>query len=152
MALRPAQSRSFSMFQHPGQLLDTMCDNLTLADFSLDRWQAIVTYKTAFYSFYLSVAFAMTYAGIEDQAAYDAARTILVKMGVYFQAQDDYLDCYGTPEQIGKIGTDIESKKCGWCAAAVPPHAPPPPTRSRVAPHAAQHAALYARARPRARA
>ena len=97
-----------------GQLLDTMCDNLTLADFSLDRWRAIVTYKTAFYSFYLSVAFAMTYAGIEEQGAYDAARTILIKMGVYFQAQDDYLDCYGTPEQIGKIGTDIESKKCGW--------------------------------------
>merc|ERR1719460_3575686 len=97
-----------------GQLLDTMCDNLTLADFSLDRWRAIVTYKTAFYSFYLSVAFAMTYAGIEEQGAYDAARTILIKMGVYFQAQDDFLDCYGTPEQIGKIGTDIQDKKCGW--------------------------------------
>jgi farnesyl diphosphate synthase len=97
-----------------GQLLDTMCDNLELSDFSLDRWQSIVTYKTAFYSFYLSVAFAMTYAGIEDPKAYDSARTILIKMGVYFQAQDDYLDCYGTPEQIGKIGTDIESKKCGF--------------------------------------
>jgi len=97
-----------------GQLLDTMCDNLDLQDFNIERWTAIVTYKTAFYSFYLSVAFAMVYAGITDQAAYDSAREILIKMGVYFQAQDDYLDCYGTPEQIGKIGTDIESKKCGW--------------------------------------
>merc|ERR1719454_1606971 len=97
-----------------GQLLDTMCDNLELTDFSLERWTAIVTYKTAFYSFYLSVAFAMVYAGITKQEAYDSARDILIKMGVYFQAQDDYLDCYGTPEQIGKIGTDIESKKCGF--------------------------------------
>jgi len=97
-----------------GQLLDTMCDNLELSDFNVERWSAIVTYKTAFYSFYLSVAFAMVYAGITEQAAYDAAREILLKMGVYFQAQDDFLDCYGTPEQIGKIGTDIESKKCGW--------------------------------------
>ena len=56
----------------------------------------------------------MVYAGITDQSEYDNARTILIKMGVYFQAQDDYLDCYGTPEQIGKIGTDIESKKCGF--------------------------------------
>jgi len=97
-----------------GQLLDTMCDNLEISDFSLERWTAIVTYKTAFYSFYLSVAFAMVYAGITKQEAYDSARDILIKMGVYFQAQDDYLDCYGTPEQIGKIGTDIESKKCGF--------------------------------------
>ena len=50
-----------------GQLLDTMCDNLEIVDFSLERWTAIVTYKTAFYSFYLSVAFAMVYAGITDQ-------------------------------------------------------------------------------------
>jgi hypothetical protein len=37
-----------------GQLLDTMCDNLEIVDFSLERWTAIVTYKTAFYSCYLS--------------------------------------------------------------------------------------------------
>lgn len=97
-----------------GQLSDTLCDVLDLKDLTPDRWKLIVTYKTSFYSFYLSVAFAMTMAGVTDTAAYDAAREILVIMGVYFQAQDDYLDAYGTSEQIGKIGTDIADKKCGW--------------------------------------
>ncbi|KAH8065131.1 dimethylallyltranstransferase [Aureococcus anophagefferens] len=90
------------------------CDRCDLDKFTLDRWTMIVKYKTAFYSFYLPVAMGMTMAGIDDRAEYDAAREILVIMGVYFQAQDDYLDAFGTPEQIGKIGTDIQDKKCGW--------------------------------------
>merc|ERR1711903_346382 len=81
---------------------------------TLDRWTAIVKYKTAFYSFYLPVAMAMVCAGIEDRKEYDAAREILVVMGVYFQAQDDFLDAFGGKEVIGKIGTDIQDKKCGW--------------------------------------
>merc|ERR1712003_586030 len=56
----------------------------------------------------------MVVAGITDHESYIAAREPLIKMGIYFQAQDDYLDCFGTPEQIGKIGTDIQDKKCGW--------------------------------------
>jgi farnesyl diphosphate synthase len=97
-----------------GQLSDTLCDILELKDLTPSRWQLIVQYKTSYYSFYLSVAFAMLLKGISNQEAYIAARIILIIMGVYFQAQDDYLDCYATPEQLGKVGTDIQDKKCGW--------------------------------------
>merc|ERR1719356_1682377 len=97
-----------------GQLLDTLCMNLGLNDFTEHRWTLIVKYKTAFYSFYCSVAMGMIVAGITDIQEYNSCRDILMIMGIYFQAQDDYLDCFGTPEQIGKIGTDIQDKKCGW--------------------------------------
>ena len=56
----------------------------------------------------------MRLAGISDQAAYKQAQSILIPLGEYFQVQDDYLDCYGSPEIIGKIGTDIQDNKCGW--------------------------------------
>ena len=46
---------------------------------------------------------------------YDLALSILLPMGEYFQIQDDFLDYAGTPEQIGKIGTDIVDNKCSWC-------------------------------------
>lgn len=99
-----------------GQLCDTLCDVLTLEDLTPERWKYIVTYKTAFYSFYLSVALAIITVspGTSNKKTYDVARDILIEMGVYFQAQDDYLDCYATPEKLGKVGTDIADKKCGW--------------------------------------
>ncbi|KAI1318754.1 Farnesyl pyrophosphate synthetase [Mortierella claussenii] len=100
-----------------GQLLDLITapeDNVDLSKFSIQKHSFIVIYKTAYYSFYLPVALAMHMAGVKDESAFKQAESILLPLGEYFQVQDDYLDCYGNPETIGKIGTDIEDNKCSW--------------------------------------
>ncbi|KAG9299600.1 hypothetical protein G9A89_020771 [Geosiphon pyriformis] len=100
-----------------GQLVDLITapeDSVDLSKFSIEKHKFIVIYKTAFYSFYLPVALAMNMAGIKSELAYKQAKDILIPLGEYFQIQDDYLDCYGDPAFIGKIGTDIEDNKCSW--------------------------------------
>ncbi len=82
--------------------------------FSAERYAAIVKYKTAFYSFCLPVRLAMFMSNWSDMKVHSDAEKILLKMGHFFQVQDDYLDCFGDPEKIGKIGTDIEDGKCCW--------------------------------------
>ncbi|CAI4061360.1 hypothetical protein N7582_001874 [Saccharomyces uvarum] len=100
-----------------GQLMDLITapeDSVDLSKFSLKKHSFIVTFKTAYYSFYLPVALAMFVAGITDEKDLKQAKDVLIPLGEYFQIQDDYLDCFGTPEQIGKIGTDIQDNKCSW--------------------------------------
>ncbi|KAJ7108472.1 farnesyl-diphosphate synthase [Mycena epipterygia] len=111
-----------------GQLLDLITapeDSVDLSKISLQKFHLIALYKTAYYSFYLPVALAMLMCEIpstyhskstaQTVHPYALARSILLPIGEYFQVQDDFLDFAGTPELIGKIGTDIVDNKCSWC-------------------------------------
>lgn len=101
-----------------GQCLDILSTTLgkrpNLDLFTMDRYNSIVKYKTAYYSFVLPVLAAMSVAGVNDPEMHRQAKTILCEMGHFFQVQDDYLDCYGKPEMTGKIGGDIKEGKCTW--------------------------------------
>ncbi|XP_044976763.1 farnesyl pyrophosphate synthase-like isoform X1 [Hordeum vulgare subsp. vulgare] len=99
-----------------GELLDqitTSEGHKDLSKYTVDVYRRIVEYKTAYYSFYLPVGCALLLSG-KNLDDYVQAKRILVEMGVYFQIQDDYLDSFGDPEVLGKIGTDIEDFKCSW--------------------------------------
>ena len=111
-----------------GQLVDLLTapeDRVDLGSFSGAKFAYIVVYKTAWYSFYLPVALALHYLGLATERNLGQARRILIPLGEYFQAQDDYLDAYGSPEQIGKIGTDIQDNKCSWLVNAALDRASP---------------------------
>jgi farnesyl diphosphate synthase len=118
-----------------GQLVDLITapeDRVDLSKFNLSRHRTIVIYKTAIYSFYLPVALALLICGFpvekkneSDPDYYKLALDILLPLGEYFQIQDDYLDYAGTPEQIGKIGTDILDNKCSWCINTALAHVTP---------------------------
>ncbi|KAK0727919.1 farnesyl pyrophosphate synthetase [Lasiosphaeria miniovina] len=100
-----------------GQLCDLLTapeDVVNLDNFSMDKYRFIVIYKTAYYSFYLPVALALYQLDIATPENLKQAEDILIPLGEYFQIQDDYLDNFGLPEHIGKIGTDIMDNKCSW--------------------------------------
>lgn len=100
-----------------GQLCDLLTapeDKVDLDNFSLTKYQFIVIYKTAYYSFYLPVALALYQQNIATPKNLKQAEQILIPLGEYFQIQDDYLDNFGDPKHIGKIGTDILDNKCSW--------------------------------------
>jgi len=86
------------------------------SQFTLPIYQRIVKYKTSYYTFYLPVACALVLSNLIDESIFREAEQICLQFGEYFQIQDDYLDCYGDIQTTGKIGTDIQDKKCSWLA------------------------------------
>ncbi|KAH9614981.1 hypothetical protein KSS87_010043 [Heliosperma pusillum] len=82
-------------------LLTTVEGAKDLSKFTLDQQQRISRFKTAYGTFYLPLSCALLMLGqkLDD---YTNVKDILLDMGIYFQVQDDYLDCFGDPEKVGK--------------------------------------------------
>ncbi|KAJ5714341.1 uncharacterized protein N7483_011522 [Penicillium malachiteum] len=95
-------------------MLTVPSDQVNLDNFNLERYTQIMTYKTSYYSFYLSVALSLLYTSRATPLNLSQAKDILTSMGEYFQIQDDYLDNFADPMVLGKIGTDIQDNKCSW--------------------------------------
>lgn len=63
----------------------------------------IICYLSLYmYLLFWQVACALLMAG-ENLDNHVDVKNILVEMGTYFQVQDDYLDCFGDPQTIGKV-------------------------------------------------
>uniref|UniRef100_A0A2M4A321 Farnesyl pyrophosphate synthase n=1 Tax=Anopheles triannulatus TaxID=58253 RepID=A0A2M4A321_9DIPT len=99
-----------------GQSLDLLSAKMDVTQYTMDVYKSIVFHKTAYYTFYLPVAMAMHMTGYTDPEMFRQAKTILLEIGQFYQAQDDFLDCFGDPAVIGKVGTDIAEGKCSWLA------------------------------------
>ncbi|GJQ66637.1 Fpps [Trypoxylus dichotomus] len=96
-----------------------------LSAFTMSRYNAIVKYRTSYYSFYLPVALAMYLSSRFDPEMHRQARTILMEMGHFYQVQEDFLDCFGDPALTGRAGTDIRDGKCTWLSVVALQRASP---------------------------
>lgn len=73
-----------------GQYLDTHTakgGKTDLSKFTMKRYDAIVKYKTSYYTFQMPVGLAMLMSGIDDPEMHRQAKTILLEMGKFFQIQ-----------------------------------------------------------------
>lgn len=66
---------------------------MDLTRYTLKTYMRIVTYKTAYYSFYLPVACGLLIGGVGKPEALELAKTICVEMGQYFQVRTLGLCC-----------------------------------------------------------
>lgn len=98
----------------PPNVDKNVSETIPFHTFTIQTYSLIVKYKTAFYSFYLPLYCGLILSNKLSEDIRKQTLDISIAMGEYFQIQDDYLDCYGDPSHIGKIGRDIEDCKCSW--------------------------------------
>ncbi|XP_069688512.1 farnesyl pyrophosphate synthase-like [Periplaneta americana] len=96
-----------------------------LNTYTMERYRAIVKYKSCYLACCFPFTLAMYMAGLKNEELLRQGNNILMEIGQFAQVQDDYLDCFGDPAVTGKIGTDIETRKCTWLIATAMQRATP---------------------------
>lgn len=95
-------------------VMGQMLDNSTcgLEDCSWERYTNIVRHKTSYYTMFAPVQIGLLLA--DERRFSKEVKQLCFKLGYLFQAQDDFLDCFGDPAVTGKNGTDLKDGKCTW--------------------------------------
>ncbi|CAL8134388.1 unnamed protein product [Orchesella dallaii] len=88
--------------------------NQAFDGYTMDKYKAIVKYKTSYYTFNLPIGLASIIVGLKDNMMVKHLEQFALKLGYLFQVQDDFLDCFASENITGKIGTDIQNGKCTW--------------------------------------
>lgn len=83
--------------------------------FSMDIYRKLAMNKTSYQAFVCPFETAVLMTGVRNTATLQQnVRNILLEIGVYYQVQNDYNDCFGSSTITGRIGEDIETGKCTW--------------------------------------
>lgn len=100
-----------------GQMLDM--NTTDLSEFTWSRYSSIVKHKTSHYSYLLPLNIGMHLADYTTPHQVQL-RQIAYDLGYLFQAQDDYLDCFGDSSITGKSNlVDLAEGKCTWVTCAL---------------------------------
>lgn len=105
-----------------GQFIDSTTplnkEENPISVYTIESYMTIAKNKSSWYTYYLplacSVILASNGSNSSSSTALAEAEQIMVDMGVLYQIQNDFHDCYGDPFVVGKVGTDIEEGKNTW--------------------------------------
>ncbi|XP_011292048.2 farnesyl pyrophosphate synthase [Musca domestica] len=100
------------------QSLDLIYAKNPVNTFNMETYRIMAANKVAYDHFYLPFATALYLAGFSDKTILNQSKNILREVGTFYQIKNDYLDCYGTLDTFGKIGTDIQDNKYSWLVVA----------------------------------
>ncbi|XP_073820344.1 uncharacterized protein [Musca autumnalis] len=108
--------RDVSLRTGCGKDMDSMFSKKSVAEFKRETYNTMAVNKGTYYNFYLPFTLAMHLADFTDPLVLKQCMDIFYEIGLYFQIQNDFLDCFGNVENCGKIGTDIQDNKFSWVA------------------------------------